>query len=240
MKNVRSKMIAGLLAAGLLAAGLLAPGCRVEPGETDYESQQIEDFMEPDSGEPAVFLPGPDPYVAGDSRLTFGPFYEGAQSEEIPINDQTNFFFVFDAGGISSLEITMSTDRIEGFQSSALQNMGTPFWGMSLAFFDGNPDDGASPRPEDLSAYETMHISFKSSDATYDEVSIGIESQGGQASVFATDYGYAADGEWHTLDIPLEDFGVDLTTVTTPLVLSGEQGTEGDFLLVDNFYYSGP
>lgn len=223
-----------------VAAGLSVAGCRVEPGDTDYASQQPDDFIvERDAGQEDEFLVGPDPFVTGDTRLTFGPFYEGAQSAEIPVDDVNNFFFVFDAGGMSSLDITTSADRIEGFEASDFRHTGAPFWGMSLAFFDGAPDDGGAPRPEDLRDYETMHISLKSSSATYAQVRVGVAWEGGEANVAASDYGYDNDGQWHTLAIPFADFGADMSRVTTPLILVGEQGSAGDSLLVDNFYWSG-
>lgn len=219
---------------------LLAFGCRVEPGETDYASQQIDDFVDDtDTGDSTIFLPGPDPYVQGEARLAFGPFYEGSASEEIPVNDVTNFLFVFETGGRSTLEIVSSTDRIEGFESNVLRLTGTPFWGTSIAFLDDSPDDGGMPRPEDLSAFDTMHISFKSADASFDDIDIAIGSLGGEASVPASNYGWVNDGEWQTLDIPLADFAdASLTTVTTPLIVSRAGGSEGDELLVDNFYYT--
>ncbi len=228
--------------AAVAAMGLVAGGCRVDPGETDYESQQISDFVEDetDAGGTMEFLPGPDPFGPGDSRLTFGPFYEGSQSAEIPIDDVRNFFFVFDANGQSSIQITTSDDRIEGFESNVFEHAGGGFWGMSLAWFTANPDDGGMPRPEDMSAWTTAHISFKSSDPAFADLEIGVASEAGEGRVSASDYGYTNDGEWHTLDIPLDDFGTDLTSVTTPLILVGEGGAAGDELLVDNFYYSSP
>lgn len=224
-----------------LGATLILAGCRVEPGGTDYASQQISDFIdESDAGE-AMFLPGPHPYVEGEARLAFGPFYEGASSESIPVNDVTNFLFVFDAAGVSSLEIEAVEDRVEGFSADALRLTGAAFWGMSIAFFDRNPGDGGTPRPEDLSAYSTMFLSLKSSDGAFGDVRIAIGSSSGEGAVQASDYGYANDGDWHSLAIPLADFGgADVTGIHTPLILGGNGTDAGDELLIDAFYYAAP
>ena len=55
------------------------------------------------------------------------------------------------------------------------------------------------------------------------------------------DYGFVADGEWHALQIPLQDFvdrGLDLSAMVSPLILSNEGGDSGDQLLIDAFYYT--
>ena len=59
------------------------------------------------------------------------------------------------------------------------------------------------------------------------------------ASVDAVDYGYVADGEWHTLSIPLSDFsGLDLNAVNIAFSLTSEGGAQGDQLLFDNLYFT--
>lgn len=214
---------------------LLALGCRLEPGPTDYAAQQP--GAEPVVEDDVDFLPGPDPFVEGERRLFFGPFYEGGFSDAIAIDDVTNFFFVFGAGGNNTLEILSVNDRVEGFGSDAFVHTGQGFWGISLSFFTANPDDGGVPRPEDLSTWDTLHISLKSSDPTYAEVNIGMASSSGEQTVGATAYGYANDGEWHSIEIPLSDLSaVDLSSVITPLIISGAGGSAGETLLVDAFY----
>ena len=55
---------------------------------------------------------------------------------------------------------------------------------------------------------------------------------------FAADFS-TTDGEWYTLEIPLQDLvdsGLDVTQVTAPLVLIGQSGETGDILLVDAVY----
>ncbi len=220
----------------LCVLALLALGCRLEPGATDYASQQPGAEVD-DNNDDVEFLPGPDPFIDGERRLFFGPFYEGGFSDALPIDDVTSFFFVFNAGGNNTLDIINVSDRIEGFGSDALIHTGQGFWGISLAFFTANPDDGGVPRAEDLSTWDTLHISLKSSDPTYAEVGIGMASLGGEETVGATNYGYTNDGEWHSIEIPLSDLSaVDTSEVITPLIISGAGGSSGETLLVDGFY----
>jgi hypothetical protein len=59
--------------------------------------------------------------------------------------------------------------------------------------------------------------------------------------VHAPGYGYAADGEWHSLTIPVADFvtaGLDATEVAAPFVLTGGAGSGGEKLLVDDVYFT--
>ena len=55
----------------------------------------------------------------------------------------------------------------------------------------------------------------------------------------AADYGFAADGDWHDLRIPLADLaalGLDLSAVTIAFSVSGGSGTAADTLLIDALY----
>ena len=54
-------------------------------------------------------------------------------------------------------------------------------------------------------------------------------------------YGYANDGQWHHLSIPLEDFavqGVDLARVGSPMILVGGAGEPGESAWIDAVYYT--
>ena len=116
---------------GALCALCALSACRVEPGPTDYASQQFDMGSEdPDATDSQTFLPGPDPFGPNEARLTFGPFYEGAASESIFVDDLTNFFFIFQAAGQLTFTVREVSDRIEGFQADELAHAGTTFWGM--------------------------------------------------------------------------------------------------------------
>ena len=229
--------------AALAALTLSAAGCRLEPGPTDYASQSFVDMGEDaDQASANTFLPGPDPFVEGESRISFGPFYEGSSSEQLPVDDVNNFFFIFQAEGQLSFDVVESADRVEGFTSDTFVHNGTAFWGMSIAFYDGDPNAGGNPRPEDFSKWSTMHISLRSSDAAFSQLNIGQSSASGEGLIRATDYGYENDGEWHSLEIPMADLqaaGADLSAITSPLVMTGGSGELGESLQVDNFYLSG-
>ena len=56
-----------------------------------------------------------------------------------------------------------------------------------------------------------------------------------------TAYGYTNDGEWHFLQIPLQDAidrGWDPSTVRSPFIFSAPGGEAGEQLLIDNLYFT--
>lgn len=88
-----------------------------------------------------------------------------------------------------------------------------------------------------------MHLSLKSSWDAFAEVRVGMSPESAIESLDATDYGYAADGQWHSLEIPPADFaelGVDLRALTDALTLGGNTGASADALKVDGFYFTAP
>jgi len=203
---------------------LVAVGCRPEAGVPDYSSHR--GLLD---GSTAVSLPGPFPYVEGEPRLFLGIHYETGRSETITINDMDRRYDVF-----AGYELLPTNDRVEGTFSDRLIYTGPGFWGGGLAWDD----------PRDLGGWTTMHISLKSAAETFDDVAftVAYADAGGarqEATVSASDYGYVNDGEWHSLVIPLEDFaGADFTRVLSPLVMVGESGVSGEWLLIDDFYYT--
>jgi hypothetical protein len=90
-----------------------------------------------------------------------------------------------------------------------------------------------------------MFVSFKSSDPSFARFDITLQSgeQDSPAGVNLdpTAYGYSNDGEWHFLQIPLQDAidrGWDPLTTLSPFIISAPGGEEGDVLLVDNLYFT--
>ena len=74
-------------------------------------------------------------------------------------------------------------------------------------------------------------------DAAQGDVTVHVESAGGTAEALpASDYGFQADGNWHYVSIPTEDFAIDWTQVVAPLALIGA-GNEGEAFFVDDVYY---
>ena len=57
-------------------------------------------------------------------------------------------------------------------------------------------------------------------------------------TVNAADYGFVNDGEWHSMDIPLADFGLSTGTTTGLLLFIGEGDKEGSTIHFDNLYYT--
>lgn len=96
----------------------------------------------------------------------------------------------------------------------------------------------------DLSAFETgnLHLAMKSSSTETLNLTINIGLAAGTV-VFTSGsdpYGFARDGQWHELTIPLADFdGVSLAGVTTLLSLNGT-GNITDIALADIYFeYTG-
>jgi hypothetical protein len=198
----------------LLAASLLA--CRPEPGQPQYP------VYEPwDGGEGNGALPGPFPYVEGEDRLSLGFFYEGGASETALFDN----YFIYE----STYSQTISDERIEGLQSDVLTISGAQVWWGGGLFWD---------TARDLSSWTTLHVSFRATDAAFEGMEIEvIGGSAGRVSPF--DYGFLADGEWHSLAIPLGDFsGVAFTTVTTPASFVAGAGTPDTELFIDDLYFT--
>lgn len=196
--------------------------CRPDPGDPSYPDPAVggDDTADED------FLAGPDPYQEGDARLDLGLFYEGGASEALIVDDVSRHYYIYDGTYTQTVDII---NRIEGYQSDVIVHAGGGYWGGGITW------DAA----EDLSGWTTLNISFASSSDTFASISVNFAGGGAEGSVQATDYGYAADGSWHSISIPLSaytDQGVDLSSVTGPLILLGTSGEAGAELRVDNLY----
>jgi hypothetical protein len=195
---------------------LLLAGCRPDPGAPSYP-QRVADA--PDSAD--GFLS--DPLDDGELRLGIGVFYEGPTTTSVPIDDSTTHFYVYE----NSFGVEVSDDRVEGYASDVLVLRGNVWWGGGVHW----------DTPQDLSAYDTLHLALKTDGLT--AWSIGL-SGGSEGRVNVGDRGLVADGEWHTLDVPLSSFaGVDLSAVTVGLLLVGEGGEQGDSVQIDDLYFRG-
>lgn len=216
---------------GLATVAVGVMGCRPEPGPSDYLSQ--EDFhFDAGSAVPSGFVEGPDPWVAGTPRFKLGLFYEGGSTDEVVVDDATAHFYVY--------EQTFSVGPVdegqrEGLQADALMHSGGPWWGGGIHW------DTA----RDLSGWQHLRVSLRSTSAVFGDVKLGMASGAerspsrAEAKVSAADYGFAADGEWHDLSVPLADLvalGLDLSEVTIALSIGGGAGTAADTLLIDALY----
>jgi hypothetical protein len=199
-------------------------GC-LDPGEPDYSShvgvRTIEEEIE--------FLPGPNPFVDFVPRLEFSIFYEGDATDEITINDIDTHYYIFD----NTYRQETSTERVEGTLSDLLILNGGGYYGGGIIY----------DSPRNLSDWTTMHISLRASDATFVDIPItvisGTSDVNTDHTVIASNYGYANDGEWHSLVIPLSDFpGFDATSVISPFVISAPGNNAGDQLWIDDLYYT--
>jgi hypothetical protein len=198
----------------MLALVLLA--CRPDPGAPAYPDRTpwTEDSAD-------GFLT--DPLADGELRLGIGVFYEGPTTSYVPIDDTTTHFYVYE----NSFGVEASDDRVEGYASDALVLRGNPWWGGGVHW----------DTPQDLSAYDTLHLALQTEDLT--GWTLGLTG-GAEARVNVADAGLVADGEWHVLDLPLSGFvGVDLTAVTVGLLLVGEGGEAGATVRIDDLYFRG-
>ena len=168
------------------------------------------------------FLPGPDPYVEGEARLSLGAFYESGYSDFDPLHN----LYIYS----NTFTISTSDERVEGTISDVWTHTGAAWWGGGLHW------DSA----RDLSAWSTLNIDLMApAEGGITTVDVALTG-GSEGRLGAAAYGFAADGAWHHLVISLADFasaGADLGQVTVPLVLVGEGGTKGDALFIDNLYF---
>jgi hypothetical protein len=216
-----SARVAAVVATAALA--LAALGCRPDPGPSHYDEQ--EPFPHADAGSSDV-LPGPNPYMPGQRRLSVGAFYEGGASDVVPIDNKSSNLYVYS----ETVTLLADGDRIEGKTSTRVTHTGMPWWGLGVHWMIAR----------DMGTWKTMHVSLKSSDAAFATVDIGMNNMN-PVFVHAPAYGYTNDGQWHTMAIPLADFvaaGLQIAQVAAPFVLSGGMGSGGEKLLVDDVYFT--
>ena len=229
----------------LLLALSLVGGCTTDLGTPDYSGQvglrdRIQGPFDPFPPVP------PDPYQPGEERLSVGYFYEGGRSETIPINSVTTNYFIFvvdlnrPAETLTGSQFP-SRDRLEGLISIEFSTNTQPFWGAGILWGEAI----------DLSEWTTMYVGFKSSDASFERFDLTLQSATTRPNEPPPDprsvtldprsYGYANDGQWHFLRIPLQDAidrGWDPSNVRSPFIVSAAGGEQGDVLLIDNLYFT--
>jgi len=103
-----------------------------------------------------------------------------------------------------------------------------------------------------LSEWKYMFVAFKSSDASFARFDITLQYEVGRlpsepppeprgVTLDPTAYGYTNDGQWHFLQIPLQDAidrGWDPSNARAPFIIGGSPNRKGDVLLVDNLYFT--
>ena len=80
-----SRLFGFMFVVGVLVA------CRPAPGDDPYGDMEV--FPEPEEVA-TEFLLGPDPYVPGQERLSFGVYYEGDYSEAREVDEQTRWLYI--------------------------------------------------------------------------------------------------------------------------------------------------
>ncbi len=219
---LRSMTASGSLVALLATVALSTSGCRLDSGPDDYASQES---LRLDAAPPPIDADIED----GERRLSIGAFYEGPAVETVVVDNVSAHFYVYEDTFAATVE---GGDRVEGSQSDRLIHRGGPWWGGGIHW------DVA----RDVTGYATLEISLKSSDLSYAGLQLAMNGPGeNQGTVDAEDYGFATDGEWHRLQIPLSDYaaaGVDLSQVSAPLIFVGGAGESGHSILVDGVFFT--
>lgn len=187
--------------------------CRPDPGAPVYPSPSSGSS---DTGEDPDFLTGDTPFDG--TRLSLGIFYEGDASETVLIDDAAAAFYIYE----SSFSVVATDDRVEGYTSDELTVARDTWWGGGIHWLSNR----------DISSYTTLHVALRSDGMVPD---IGMKADV-ETKVSAASYGFAADGEWHALAIPLADFGLDTTSVEIPLLLVGEGTPAGSSFHIDDLY----
>lgn len=193
----------------------LLVACQPDPGAPDYPEREPwvvegDDFYD-------------DPLAEGEERLALGIFYEGVSTESYVIDDVDNHFYIYE----STFSVETTDDRWEGYSADVLIH-------GALAWFGGGVHWDV---PRDLSGWDALHLVVQTSDDTSWQV--GLTGGGVEARVPVAQYGLVADGEWHEMVIPLDDFGAaDLTAVTVALLIIGDAGATGDQFVLDGVYYT--
>ncbi len=225
--------LASFVSAGVDLSLVSVPLLLVGDGAAADESVLIDDLYftvggtsggEGETEEPPDFL-GDDPYIDGDQRLSLGVFYEGGASEIREIDNDTRHFYIYDG----TFSVTQTDNRVEGYVSDSLTTTGAVWFGGGVHW----------DTPEDLSAWNTLHVSLRSSSPSLEDAEFGMTGGGVEARVRLSSLGFVADGTWQTFDVPLSSFsdgGADLSAVSVPLLIVGEGVTLGDTLMVDDLY----
>ncbi|NOK10795.1 hypothetical protein [Corallococcus exercitus] len=211
---------------------LLLAACRPDPGPADYTGQELPDNLDPDGGtQPSDLLPGPFPYEAGQRRLMVGIFYEAGRSEEIILDNVDSNFYLYE----NTVYVESDPDHVEGKSADRIVQNGKPWMGFGVHW----------KQTRNFDAWKTLHVSMKSSDAAFVNVKVGMSSGTGTSEkgyqLALTSYGWANDGEWHHLAIPVADYvaaGLKLNDVSSPFTFAAEGGTAGQSLLLDNLYFT--
>lgn len=197
-------------------------GCRGDSGPDDYLSQERLRF---DAAPPPIDAD----IEEGEERLSIGIFYEGPAVQTVVVDELRAHFYIYE-GTFNALP--EAGDRVEGAESTALRTTGGPWWGGGVHWDD----------PRDLSTWDRFHLSLKSDDASMSGLTIAMNLPGDvPVEIDLAEYGWAADGAWHRIEIPLSDYtaaGMNLATVAAPLVFLGPAGAAGDQVLVDDVYFS--
>lgn len=212
--------------------------CRPDPGTPDYSSFAGITDSGIASSEDNDDLPGPVPFEPGNKRLSFGVFYEGSYSDLLEVDEMTRHYYIFQTETnppVLTYDQEESGERVEGKVSDVITLSGTPWFGGGIIW----------DLAEDLSGWTTLVVAVRSEATALDDFDISMQYEIANspsvkdAKVTASAYGYVNDGEWHLLEIPLQDFvdqGAQLTSVRAPFIFAKDGGNAGDQISLDSLF----
>ena len=195
-------------------------GCRPDLGAPSYPNVGDDTGTIDDGG-----LPGDVPWDGETPRLTYGAFYEGGYTDALIIDNAQINYYIYE----NSFAQLADDDHVEGFSADRLvvQNDSVGFWGGGVHF------DGLAP--QDFSGWDTLHVALKSESVEMEAFELGMVS-GTEGRVAVSDYGFVADGEWHVVNIPLDDLGITRDQVTVGLLLLSTTAVNDTTILIDDLY----
>lgn len=207
--------------AALSSLALLVLACQPALGDPDYP--EITPYVE--NGDNGV-LPGANPWDGVSPRLAFSAFYEGGATERIVIDDESIHYYIYE----NSYRQEVTSQRIEGRVADRIIVTSSAFWGGGIHL----------DNPRNLSAWTNLHVALRSEDAAMESFQLGMVGASGEGRVSVTDYGFVADGEWHSLDIPLADLtpAPGLNAVSVGLLLISPVAEPGTTLIIDDVYFT--
>ena len=174
----------------VLISAIGLAGCNGDDGLTDpppnYGSDDTSGSVN------GIYQAGDDPYEEGELRAGIADFYEGPSSSSIAVDDVDVFFYVWEDtfSAIQNFE-----EPAEGLYSLEWFSKGRGWWGGGIHHTTGSFD---------ISMYNTLHLAMRSSSAEMADITVGMVSvdSTSDATVQAADYGWTADGTWHTMKFP--------------------------------------
>ena len=128
----------------------------------------------------------------------------------------------------NNVKATQNTEAYEGQECWRFEIRAGDWFGLGVM----------SPRHRNLAGYQHGHLSFAIQTRLTNPVKVGIKTSQGEVWVPLSDekaeIGFARDGKWHQVEIPISRFDTDLNTVHQFLMLAGDAPERDATLAIDD------